>query len=119
MPSATRQHHWVTLALLTTAGISFAVMQTLVIPALPFFQREFGASQADTTWIITGFFLSTSVLKPLLSKLSDMHGKKKMLVIPLSVFGAGTLGAAASSSLAGFFAFRVLHDPSAAVVPLS
>src|SRR4051794_31789165 len=101
MPTPARQHHWITLALLTTAGISFAVMQTLVIPALPFFQREFGATQADTTWIVTGFFLSTSVLTPLLSKLGDMHGKKRMLVIALSVFAVGSLGAAASDSLNG------------------
>ena len=37
-----RRHYLVTLALLTVAGVSFALMQTLVIPALPFFQREFG-----------------------------------------------------------------------------
>src|SRR4051794_34267432 len=119
MPTPARQHHWITLALLTTAGISFAVMQTLVIPALPFFQREFGATQADTTWIVTGFFLSTSVLTPLLSKLGDMHGKKRMLVIALSVFALGSLGAAASNSLAGVVAFRVLQGAGAAVFPLS
>src|SRR4051812_12741989 len=119
MPTPARQHHWITLALLTTAGISFAVMQTLVIPALPFFQREFGATQADTTWIVTGFFLSTSVLTPLLSKLGDMHGKKRMLVIALSVFAVGSLGAAASDSLTGVVAFRVLQGAGAAVFPLS
>lgn len=52
------RRYWITLSLLTVAGISFAVMQTLVIPALPFFRREFGASQADTTWLVTGFLLS-------------------------------------------------------------
>jgi MFS family permease len=70
-----RRRHWVTLALLTVAGISFAVMQTLVIPALPFFRREFGASQADTTWLVTGFLLSSSVLTPLLGKLGDMYAR--------------------------------------------
>ena len=39
-----RRHYVVTLALLTVAGISFAIMQTLVVPALPFFQREFHTS---------------------------------------------------------------------------
>src|SRR3954467_13704404 len=98
MPTPVRQHHWITLALLTTAGISLAVMQTLVIPALPFFQREFGASQADTAWIVTGFLMSSSGLTPLLSKLGDIHGRKKLLVVSLSVFAIGSLGAASSSS---------------------
>jgi hypothetical protein len=41
MAESRRPHYWITLGLLTTAGISFALMQTLVIPALPFFRREF------------------------------------------------------------------------------
>jgi MFS family permease len=118
MPKS-RQRHWVTLALLATAGLSFAVMQTLVIPALPFFRREFGASQADTTWIVTGFLLSSSVLTPLLGKLGDMHGKKRMLVVCLGVFGLGSLGAATADSLGLIVACRVLQGTGAAVFPLS
>src|ERR671917_745176 len=94
-----RQHYGVTLALLTVAGISFAVMQTLVVPALPFFQREFDTSASWVTWIATGFLLSSSVLTPILGKLGDAYGKKRMLVVSLVVFGFGALGAAACSSL--------------------
>jgi EmrB/QacA subfamily drug resistance transporter len=119
MPEPRRPHHWITLALLAIAGISFAVMQTLVIPALPFFKREFGASQADTTWIVTGFLLSSSVLTPLLGKLGDTHGKKRMLVFSLGVFGLGSLGAAAADSLEWVVACRVLQGTGAAVFPLA
>ena len=80
---AERQHYGVTLALLTVAGISFAVMQTLVVPALPFFQREFDTTATSVTWIATGFLLSSSVLTPILGKLGDSYGKKRMLVISL------------------------------------
>jgi MFS family permease len=68
-----------TLVLLTTAGIAFALMQTLVIPALPFFQREFSTTANGATWIATGFLLSSSVLTPLLGKLGDTYGKKRLL----------------------------------------
>src|SRR3954470_19668848 len=91
-----RQHYWVTLALLTTAGITFALMQTLVVPALPFFQREFDTSATAVTWIASGFLLSSSILTPILGKLGDQHGKARMLVISLSIFGVASLGAAAS-----------------------
>jgi len=107
------------LALLTTAGIAFALMQTLVIPALPFFQREFGATANSVTWIATGFLLSSSVLTPLLGKLGDAYGKKRMLVLALTVFGLGSLGAALSWSLGSLVAFRVLQGAGAAVFPLS
>src|SRR3954467_831620 len=114
-----RQHYGVTLGVLTVAGVSFAIMQTLVVPALPFFQREFHTSAAWVTWIATGFLLSSSVLTPILGKLGDSHGKKKMLVISLAIFGLASLAAAAAWSLASLVFFRVLQGAGAAVFPLS
>jgi EmrB/QacA subfamily drug resistance transporter len=114
-----RQHYGITLALLTVAGVSFAIMQTLVVPALPFFQREFHTSASWVTWIATGFLLSSSVLTPILGKLGDSHGKKKMLVISLGIFGLASLGAAAAWNLASLVAFRVIQGAGAAVFPLS
>ena len=62
-------------------------MQTLVVPALPFFQREFDTSPEWTTWLVTSFLLSSSsVLTPIIGKLGDAHGKKRMLVISLAIF---------------------------------
>jgi MFS family permease len=114
-----RRHHSITLALLATAGVAFAVMQTLMIPALPFFRREFDASQADVTWIVTGFLLSSSVLTPVLGRLGDTHGKKRMLVFCLAALGVGSLGAAAADGLTWFVACRVLQGAGAAVFPLA
>src|SRR3954453_12052836 len=105
------RRHWITLGLLTAACVSFAVMQTLVIPALPFFRREFGTSQAGTTWLVTGFLLSSSVLTPLLGKLGDMFGKKRMLVVCLAVFGAGSFAAAAGGALALVLGGRPVAGP--------
>jgi len=116
---AERQHYGITLALLTVAGVSFALMQTLVVPALPFFQREFDTTATSVTWIATGFLLSSSVLTPILGKLGDSYGKKRMLVISLGIFGLASLGAAAAWSLESLILFRVLQGAGAAVFPLS
>src|SRR5688572_5078416 len=116
---AERQHYGVTLALLVVAGISFAVMQTLVVPALPFFQREFETTATSVTWIATGFLLSSSVLTPILGKLGDSYGKKRMLVISLGIFGLASLAAAAAWNLASLVVFRVIQGAGAAVFPLS
>ncbi len=119
MADEPRRHYGVTLALLTVAGISFAVMQTLVVPALPFFQREFNTTASWATWIATGFLLSSSVLTPILGKLGDSYGKKRMLVISLAIFGLASLAAAAAWSLETLILCRVLQGAGAAVFPLS
>ena len=108
-----------TLVLLTSAGVSLALMQTLVIPALPFFGREFGASASWTAWIVTGFLLSSSVLTPIVGRLGDAHGKKRVLVWSLSVFGLASLGAAAAWDLPSLVAFRIVQGVGAAVFPLA
>jgi EmrB/QacA subfamily drug resistance transporter len=116
---APRQPYGATLALLTVAGISFAIMQTLVVPALPFFQREFDTSASWVTWIATGFLLSSSVLTPIIGKLGDTYGKKRLLVVSLAIFGFASLGAAAAWDLASLVVFRVIQGAGAAVFPLS
>ena len=108
-----------TLTLLTAAGVSLALMQTLVIPALPFFGREFGESASWTAWIVTGFLLSSSVLTPIVGRLGDAHGKKRVLVASLTIFGLASLGAALAWNLPSLIAFRVVQGVGAAVFPLS
>ena len=52
---AKRQHHNVTLGILTLAGTAFALQQTMVFPALPTFQADLDTSTAWATWVLTGF----------------------------------------------------------------
>jgi EmrB/QacA subfamily drug resistance transporter len=117
--TAPRQDYRITLALLTVAGVSFAVMQTLVVPALPHFQREFGTSASWVAWIATGFLVSSSVLTPILGKLGDAFGKERLLVISLAIFGFASLAAAFAWNLPSLVACRVIQGAGAAVFPLS
>jgi MFS family permease len=108
-----------TLVLLTVAGTAFAFMQTLVLPALPYFRREFDTSTAWVTWIATTFLLMSSVLTPTLAKLGDMFGKQRVLVVVLGIFGAASLGAATSPNLETLIGFRALQGVGGATFPLS
>jgi len=114
-----RQHHNVTLAALASAAIAFAVQQTLVIPALPAFQRDLHTSTAWVTWLLTAFLLAASVATPLLGKLGDQYGKKRLLVIALAVFLIGSVGAVFAPNIGVLIACRALQGTSGAVYPLS
>jgi EmrB/QacA subfamily drug resistance transporter len=114
-----RQHHNVTLAILTLAGAAFSLQQTMVFPALRTFQEEFGSSTAWTTWILTGFLVSAAVSTPILGRLGDQFGKERMLLIALGLFLAGCLGAACAWNLWSLIAFRVVSGAGGALFPLS
>ena len=114
-----RQHHNVTLAILTLAGAAFSLQQTMVFPALGTFQEAFGSSTAWTTWVLTGFLLSAAVLTPILGRLGDQFGKERLLLISLGLFLAGCLGAAFAWDLWSLIAFRVVSGAGGALFPLS
>jgi EmrB/QacA subfamily drug resistance transporter len=114
-----RQHHNVTLAILTLAGAAFSLQQTMVFPALGTFQEEFGTSTAWTTWVLTGFLVSGAVLTPILGRLGDQFGKERLLLVSLGLFLAGCLGAAFAWNLPSLIAFRVVSGAGGALFPLS
>lgn len=114
-----RQHYGATLGVLTVAASAFAVQQTLVFPALPALQRELGVSAVWSTWVLTIFLLSASVLTPILGKLGDQYGKERLLVISLTLFLVGSVGAASAPDIGTLIFFRAVAGAGGAVFPLS
>jgi EmrB/QacA subfamily drug resistance transporter len=119
LPDPHRQHYGLTLAVLATAALSFALLQTMVVPALPAIQREFGASPSTVSWVMTIYLLTASIATPILGRMGDMFGKERLLVIVLLVLGAGTLVSALSSSLAVLIAGRAVQGVGGAIFPLA
>jgi len=117
--AAPRLHHNATLAVLALAALSYALLQTMVAPALPEIQHELGASPSTVTWVLTVYLLSASVTTPVLGRLGDMFGKEHMLVAVLALFALGSLIAALSGSLGLLVAGRAVQGAGGAVFPLA
>jgi EmrB/QacA subfamily drug resistance transporter len=108
-----------TLVGLVVSSLAFALMQTLLIPALPVLQRDLGTSAEWITWTVTIYLLTGSVVTPLFGRLGDQHGKVRMMVISLAVFLLGSIGAMLSWGIASLIVFRGVQGVGAAVFPLS
>jgi len=104
---------------LALGGLSFAVLQSLVAPALITIGRDLKASEANVSWILTAYLLSASVMTPILGRLGDMLGKRRVLIAVLSVLFLGTLIAAIAPNLTVLIIARVLQGAAGAVMPLS
>jgi EmrB/QacA subfamily drug resistance transporter len=114
-----RQHYGVTLAVLALAGVAFALLQSLVAPALPEIQHDLHTSESAVTWVLTAYLLSASVATPLLGRLGDIHGKERVLVGVLVVLGVGTLMSALATSLPMLIAGRVVQGIGGGIFPLA
>lgn len=116
---ASRSNGGLLVLYLSLGGLSYAVLQSLVSPALSTIGRELGATTSDASWIITAYLLSASVLTPVLGRLGDMIGKRKVLIGVLALLAAGTLLAALAPNLTVLIVARVLQGASGAILPLS
>ncbi|MFS8097485.1 MFS transporter [Lentzea alba] len=108
----------VVVAVLALGGIVVSLMQTLVIPLLPELPGLLGASKADTAWVITATLLASAVATPVVGRLGDMYGKRRMLLISLVLLVLGSVVAALSYSLVPMLVARAVQGLAAGVIPL-
>jgi MFS family permease len=106
------------LAVLTVVALGYSIMQTLVLPALPTFQRAFGVGTTTVAWVASGFFLASATSIPVVSRLGDVHGKVRVLTWVMVLLGVSTALAAVAPSFGVLLVARVGQGVSAAVFPL-
>jgi EmrB/QacA subfamily drug resistance transporter len=104
---------------LLLAVLSFSLLQTMPVPALPTLQQAFGASTGTASWVLSAFLLTASVATGLLGRLGDMFGKRRVLIACLLVSAAGTLLAALAGSIGVLIAARAVQGVGAATFPLA
>lgn len=104
---------------LLVAVLSFSLLQTMPVPALPDLQREFSSSTTTVSWVLSAFLLSASVSTGLLGRIGDMFGKRRVLLGCLTVSAAGTMLAALAGSVGVLIAARAIQGVGAATFPLA
>jgi EmrB/QacA subfamily drug resistance transporter len=114
-----RQHYGLTFAALALSAVTFALLQSLVAPALPEIEKELNATPTSVTWVLTAYLLSASVLTPIIGRLGDMFGKERTLVCSLVALGAGSLLAALAKDINVLIVARVIQGGGGAIFPLS
>src|SRR5690349_16060614 len=114
-----RQHYQVTFALLALAAVSYALLQSLVAPALPDIQHSLHTSVNSVSWVLTAYLLSASIATPLIGRLGDMHGKERLMVVVLVVLCISTVLCALATSLAVMLVGRILQGAAGGIFPLA
>lgn len=85
-----------------------AVSQTIIAPAMPRIVAELGGME-HYSWIAVSALLASTVVVPIVGKLSDLFGRKAFYVGGILVFMASSLVAGAATSFEMFMVARVLE----------
>jgi MFS family permease len=114
-----RSHPNLTLAVLSAAGLAFAMLSSAVVPALPTMQHSLHTSENGVAWVLTAYLLSASVATAIIGRLGDIFGKERLLVWTLVVLGAGTILAGVSGSLGLLIVARAIQGAGGGIFPLA
>lgn len=106
------------VAVLAFAGISVAVMQTLIVPVVARLPALLGATASDAAWVVTATLLSGAVATPIMGRLGDLYGKRRLILCSLGAMVAGSLLCAATSSLVPMIAGRAVQGFAMGAIPL-
>lgn len=104
---------------LAAGTLPVALLQSLVSPALGELQARFATDLGGATWILTSYLLSLAVSTPIVGKLGDIYGKRRVLLIVMVLVILGTVVAVAASSLAVMLVARVIQGVGGGIFPLS
>jgi MFS family permease len=114
----------VVTSLVTTVGflvlLEFAsgVQQAWLPPLLPSILRQYGTTAAELNWVNAGYLLSTAVCVPLMAKLGDRYGHRRLLIVASSLVAIGSVLVAVAPTFGVLLIGRAIQGPLGAFLPL-
>jgi EmrB/QacA subfamily drug resistance transporter len=85
-----------------------ALEQTIVAPALPTIGRAL-ADVENLSWVVTAYLLACTAMTPLFGKLSDIYGRRRMMLVAIVIFLAGSAACALAPNMPALIAARALQ----------
>ena len=84
-------YKWVALSVTTVGALLASIQGSALLIALPNILTELKASFLTIMWVLLGYLLITTVLTPIIGRLADMWGRKRLYNGGFLVFGLGSL----------------------------
>ena len=108
---------WLALGILSSTLLVVFFSETMLLPAIPEIMRNFTIPYGTAAWIFSAYLIVAAVMTPIAGKMSDIYGKKKVLLILLVLYGAATAAGAFSNNISFLLATRIVQGVGLAAVP--
>ncbi len=110
---------WITLAILSFIGLIIVYGETMIIPAIPDLVEDFNIPYNTTAWVLTAYLIAGAVATPIVGKLSDIYGKKRILLIVMIIYTAGTSFGIVSNDISTMIIVRTIQGIGMSVFPIA
>jgi MFS family permease len=110
---------WITLAILGSSILITMYGETMLLPAIPDIITEFNISYNTASWILTAYLIAGAVMTPIAGKLSDIYGRKKMVLIIMIIYIIGISLGGLSSNITILIISRVIQGIGISMFPIA
>src|SRR6266581_1742629 len=114
-----RTSAWMTLAILGSTVLITMYGETMLLPAIRDIISDFHISYSTSFWILTAYLISGAVATPIAGKLSDIYGRKKMVVIILIIYIIGISAGGLSTNISFLLIARVIQGIGISMFPIA
>jgi MFS family permease len=93
--------------------------ETMILPAIPDFIRDFDISYSTSSWLLSAYIIAAAVMTPIGGRLSDIYGKRKILLIVMAVYVVGVLSGRLATNIEFMLAARAAQGVGMAMFPIA
>src|SRR5437870_3105070 len=108
---------WFTLGILSSTLLTVFFSETMLLPAIPEIIQEFKITYGTAAWIFSAYLIVAAVMTPVAGRLSDLYGKKKVLLTLLAIYITGLAAGGFADSISFLLATRIIQGVGLAAVP--
>ncbi len=108
-------HRWAALVVVCVAALIINVDNTILNVALPALVRQLHATSSELQWIVDSYAMVFAGLLLVGGSLADRFGRRRLFLIGLTIFAAGSIGAAFSGAVHPLIAWRAVMGAGAAL----
>lgn len=110
---------WAILAILGSTILITMYGETMLLPAIGDIIRDFDISYSTSSWILTAYLIAGAVMTPIAGKLSDIYGRKKMVLIIFVVYIIGITLGGFSSNIYMLLLARIIQGIGISMFPIA
>ena len=110
---------WRILCILSCIGIIVLFDEIMILPAIPDFIHNFGISYSTSSWLLSAYIIAAAVMTPIAGKISDIHGKKKILLIVMAIYTVGVLLGRFATNIEFMLVARALQGVGMGMFPIA
>lgn len=108
---------WFTLIILSSTLLVVFFSETMLLPAIPDIMRDFSIPYGTAAWIFSSYLIVAAVMTPIAGKMSDLYGKKKVLIGLLTMYVIGVAAGGLANNISFLLASRIIQGLGLSAVP--